>query len=170
MNSNKLITIAVVVTALSIIAVAAFNYVNSDTNTPAGESIESNTSQVTSSQDSSSRIPPDQTAAPSDTDQTRRYITFAPDLLRQPNIQHRVLFFKADWCSTCNRLDQNIRTQEDRIPADTVIFQVDYDKNQALRQQYGVTIQHTLVLVDENGGEIKKWVGSRDLDAVVSEL
>jgi hypothetical protein len=42
-------------------------------------------------------------------------------------------------------------------------LKVDYDSNEELRKQYGVTMQHTFVLVDEEWKMIKKWSGSNDV-------
>jgi thiol:disulfide interchange protein len=101
---------------------------------------------------------------------TNNYIEYSPALLKQTGITNRVLFFKADWCPSCNSLDKEIKSDLSKIPANTLILDVDYDKNQDLRTKYGVTSQHTLVLVDENGGQIKKWTGSRDLDAILKQI
>lgn len=68
----------------------------------------------------------------------------------------RILFFHAPWCPQCRALDASIK--ESTVPSGVTIFKIDYDSNQPLRQKYGVTIQTTLVEVDENGNEIKKYV------------
>jgi thiol-disulfide isomerase/thioredoxin len=72
----------------------------------------------------------------------------------------RVLFFYAPWCPQCRALDASI--QEGTVPRGIVIFKTDYDSHQELRQKYGVTIQTTLVEVDENGNEVKKYVAYDD--------
>lgn len=38
------------------------------------------------------------------------------------------------------------------------MFKVDYDSATDLRQRYGVTLQTTVVFVDDDGGEISKSV------------
>lgn len=82
----------------------------------------------------------------------------------------RVLFFHAPWCPQCRQLEASIKAG--KIPAGVTIFKVDYDSNQKLRQQYGVTIQTTLVLLDNNGNEVKKYVAydQPSLSAVVENL
>ena len=70
-----------------------------------------------------------------------------------------VLFFKANWCSTCSVLDKELINEEGELPIDATILKLDYDKEKELKKKYGVTIQHTLVLVDDEGEEAKKWVG-----------
>ncbi|MCU0667030.1 MAG: thioredoxin family protein [Patescibacteria group bacterium] len=81
-----------------------------------------------------------------------------------------VLFFNAKWCPTCQALNKDINANSDNIPADTVIVSVDYDSNIDLRRQYGVTVQHTLVTVDVEGNQIKKWTGGNTLESVVSQI
>lgn len=72
----------------------------------------------------------------------------------------RILFFYAPWCPQCRALDASI--QEGTVPRGIAIFKTDYDSHQELRQKYGVTIQTTLVEVDENGNEVKKYVAYDD--------
>lgn len=68
----------------------------------------------------------------------------------------KVLFFHAPWCPQCRALETSIKAGS--IPAGVTIFKVDYDSNQELRQRYGVTIQTTLVRIDEDGNLVKKYV------------
>lgn len=78
-----------------------------------------------------------------------------------------MLFFKANWCSTCIALDRNILDQHDNIPQDLTILEVNYDDAVELKKKYNVTVQHTLVQVDAEGVMITKWLGSPDLAALV---
>lgn len=82
----------------------------------------------------------------------------------------RVLFFHAPWCPQCRSLEKSI--QSGSIPSDVTIFKVDYDTNQKLRQKYGVTLQTTVVLLDDNGEAAKKFVpyDSPSLEAVKEKL
>ncbi len=81
-----------------------------------------------------------------------------------------VLFFHATWCSTCKLLARDIEANAAQIPAGVKILKVDYDSETALKQKYGVTLQHTLVQVRPDGSPLAKWSLSRDLDAVIKEL
>ncbi|MCB9805784.1 thioredoxin family protein [Candidatus Nomurabacteria bacterium] len=81
-----------------------------------------------------------------------------------------VLFFHATWCPTCKALNNAIESHISEIPSDVTILKVDYDSNIALRQKYGVTVQHTLVQVDNNGEMIAKWTGSPSLSDLVSKI
>lgn len=82
----------------------------------------------------------------------------------------RILFFHAPWCPQCRQLDESIKSGT--IPSNTTIFKVDYDSSQSLRQKYGVTLQTTIVLLDAQGNEAKKFVAYDDpsLDAIIKSL
>lgn len=68
----------------------------------------------------------------------------------------KILFFHAPWCPQCRALETDIKASI--IPDGVTIIKTDYDSNQTLRQKYGVTIQTTLVLVDDQGNFVKKYV------------
>lgn len=68
----------------------------------------------------------------------------------------KLLFFHAPWCPQCRSLDTSIKNGT--VPENVTIFKVDYDSNQALRKKYGVTIQTTIVKVDDLGNFVKKYV------------
>ena len=68
----------------------------------------------------------------------------------------KILFFHAPWCPQCRKLEQSIKAGE--IPAGVTIIKVDYDSRQDLRKKYGVTIQTSLVKVDDKGELVKRYV------------
>ncbi|MCP2638470.1 thioredoxin family protein [Microbacterium sp. HD4P20] len=59
----------------------------------------------------------------------------------------RVLFFHAPWCPQCRALEADILASG--VPDGVTVLKVDYDSRQDLRQRYGVTIQTTLVALDD---------------------
>lgn len=67
----------------------------------------------------------------------------------------RILFFHASWCPQCRALEEDI--QQRGVPDGITIFKVDYDNAQDLRKKYGVTLQTTVVKVDETGKLISKF-------------
>lgn len=77
-----------------------------------------------------------------------------------------VLFFNADWCSTCKVARDNIQSDLSGIPSGLTIVVVDFDAANDLRQKYGVTVQHTFVQVDADGNERAKWSGSVTADEI----
>ena len=66
-----------------------------------------------------------------------------------------VLYFHAPWCSECQATDASLKAEG--IPAGLTLVQIDYDSRTDLRQEYGVTIQHSFVLVDEDGAKQEIW-------------
>lgn len=71
-----------------------------------------------------------------------------------------VLFFNASWCPTCQEATRNLTDDPKALGPGLTVVSVDYDENTDLRQEYGITYQHTFVLVDADGAELKKWSGS----------
>ncbi len=96
------------------------------------------------------------------------YESYAPEKLARANDGDVVLFFRASWCPSCRALDADIRANS--IPAGLTILDVNYDTETALKQKYGVTMQHTLVQVDANGTLIKKWKGTPTLSSLTAEV
>ncbi len=82
----------------------------------------------------------------------------------------KILFFHAPWCPQCRALEASINSGT--IPTGVTISKVDYDSHQALRKKYGVTIQTTLVLLDDEGKLIKRYVAYDEptLASVVKNL
>ena len=82
----------------------------------------------------------------------------------------KVLFFHAPWCPQCRALETSIKAGQ--IPQGVTIIKTDYDSMQELRQKYGVTLQTTLVKVDDQGNLIKKYVAydKPTLQAVIDNL
>jgi len=80
------------------------------------------------------------------------------------------LFFHATRCPSCRNLDKEINQNLNELPEGTASFKLDYDTETELRQQYGVTTQHTIVVIDENKNEVAKDAWSADLEKVVSML
>ena len=81
-----------------------------------------------------------------------------------------VLFFAATtWCSNCIALEKEIKNRLSEIPKDVIILKVDYDNDKKTKTKYAVTMQTTLVLLDSNGREIKRWIGT-DFDDLLNNL
>ncbi|WP_022891020.1 thioredoxin family protein [Agromyces subbeticus] len=68
----------------------------------------------------------------------------------------KVLFFHASWCPKCRALDEELRAQG--ALDGLTVFKVDYDSRTDLRQQYEVTLQTTVVFVDDAGEKISSTV------------
>lgn len=98
------------------------------------------------------------------------YVTYASYLTQTTKYDRKVFFFHASWCPECRALDADIREHLASIPYDLQIIQVDYDSSTALRDQFGVIYQHTLVQLDKEGMMVKKWTGSPTLDDLLGQL
>jgi thiol-disulfide isomerase/thioredoxin len=62
-----------------------------------------------------------------------------------------VLNFDASWCPTCQLLSNKITAQLGDLPANTLVFKVDYDTATDLRKEFGITQQTSGVFFDANG-------------------
>lgn len=80
----------------------------------------------------------------------------------------KVLFFHAPWCPQCRAVEESILSGT--IPDGMTIIKVDYDTETGLRQQYGVTLQTTVVYVDDAGERLSSEVLYSDttLDALIA--
>lgn len=81
-----------------------------------------------------------------------------------------VYFFNAGWCPTCQEATQNLEAANGNLPKNLTVVDIDYDDSSALKEQYGVTVQHTFVEVDANGNMIKKWTGSSTPQQIESQV
>jgi hypothetical protein len=95
------------------------------------------------------------------------YIDYAAGVIEQtPGT--KVVFFHAPWCSKCRALEKSILAEG--VPAGMTIIKADFDSELELRQRYGVTLQTTVVYVDDAGNALSSAVLSRDttMDAVLA--
>lgn len=68
------------------------------------------------------------------------------------------LFFHAGWCPTCIAMDKEITENLETLPEDAVIAKVDYDKEDNLKREFGVTTQSVVITFDEKGNVIETLV------------
>jgi thiol-disulfide isomerase/thioredoxin len=108
-------------------------------------------------------------AAGSAAKQPGQFVDYSPELV-DSTPGEKLLFFHAPWCSQCVALEEDI--EANGVPDGVTIFKVDYDSNQDLRQEYGVTIQTTIVKVDDNGEKVETYVAYDEptLDSVSAAL
>lgn len=86
------------------------------------------------------------------------YLAFSDGVIG--NGQTSVLFFHASWCPSCRQGDKDLASIYGKGTAKISTYKVDYDSETALKQQYGVTYQHTFVLIDGKGNAIKTMQGA----------
>ncbi len=144
-------TIVILVILLTFASALAFVFINQDEAAAPMPSTNSTSSE------------PAQTAtdtpAQADTATAGVYTEYSEEALSNAS-GTKVLFFHASWCPQCRALAEDIKTKG--VPAGVTILEVDYDTNQALRQKYGVTVQTTLVTVDDQAQLVKKFVAYDD--------
>lgn len=66
-----------------------------------------------------------------------------------------VLFFHASWCPVCKADDQLLSGWYAGAGYPLTVYKVDYDTQADLKKRYGVTYQHTYVLIDGEGKAVK---------------
>jgi thiol-disulfide isomerase/thioredoxin len=82
---------------------------------------------------------------------------YSPDKLALAQSGKVVIFFHATWCPICRALDAEAVANPSLVPDGVTVLKVDYDTATALKQKYGVTVQHTFVQVDASGASLAKW-------------
>ena len=68
-----------------------------------------------------------------------------------------VIFFHANWCPICRKMDSDLNAQLDTFPEGTTILKADYDTEDDLKDEYNVRVQSTVVVLDANGEVV--WQG-----------
>lgn len=144
MNKKLLLTILVIVIVIG--SAMAYVLMKKDS-TPE--------SQPTATTDTEKKDLPETSQPTSEASREGSYVEYSEESFAKTQ-GTRLLFFHAPWCPQCRALDGSIK--ESTLPSDLTIFKVDYDSNQTLRAKYGVTIQTTVVRVDEKGNKINSYV------------
>ncbi len=75
------------------------------------------------------------------------------------------IFFHADWCPTCAAMESTINENMDNLPDGSVMLKADFDTEKDLLQEYGVTMQSTVIFFDSAGMET-----ARAMDPSVDEM
>jgi len=89
-----------------------------------------------------------------------KFMDYSPEKLEELLGDKRILlFFHADWCTTCRVAVKDITKNHSELPNDLVVLKLDYDTNLDLRKTYKLTSQHAFVLLDSQGEMETKWYG-----------
>ena len=97
-----------------------------------------------------------------------QYIDYSQNELNNSKEEFLILFFHAAWCPSCKAFEEKILSEE--IPENIKFLKVDYDSQAELRKKYNVVSQTTFVLVNSDGELKKRWIGSRDLQDILTQL
>jgi thioredoxin 1 len=68
----------------------------------------------------------------------------------------KILYFTAEWCGPCKMLKPKIQAIANQVP----ISFIDVDTNPQTSQKYNVRNIPCVILIDENGNELGKLIGS----------
>ena len=138
--------ILALVVALAVVVIAAIVAISISTAQNPDNSAGSNASSSSSDSTDGSDV------AAVENDGGGTYVDYSPSAIA--DAEGRVfLFFHATWCPQCVALDGDIKAEG--VPSDITIIKVDYDTNQDLRAEYGVTQQTTVVEVDSGGEKLQ---------------
>lgn len=74
----------------------------------------------------------------------------------------KVIKFQAAWCGPCKFLTQTMSSMDIKIPVEYV----DIDKDVSVATEYGIRSIPTLILVDENGNQLRRLTGAASSDQI----
>jgi thiol-disulfide isomerase/thioredoxin len=157
MNKKAIVIIGVVLLAIG--GGMAYLLGNDD----AGQEMDDMTSQTTSDTSSTATSVAENMPTPG------AYVEYSDTAIAQAE-GTKLLFFHAPWCPQCRDLEADIEAKG--IPDGVTIIKVDYDSNQALRKQYGITLQTTFARINDSGELEEKFVAYDDprLEPVLENL
>ncbi|MDO8505021.1 MAG: thioredoxin domain-containing protein [bacterium] len=104
------------------------------------------------------------------------YKEYTPELLASAKTSGNatILFFYADWCSSCKAQEPMHTTffkhaLDEKLPLTGI--RIDIDDHKDIAREYGINYQHSYVLLDKTGAPVSKFFGthtSEQLEKAVS--
>lgn len=83
------------------------------------------------------------------------------------------VYFYTTWCSACRVFDENTLSNpevQDRLSKNYISVKIDMDKNPQLASDYKIYSIPTLVFLNSDGSEIKRYGGYMDSKDLLSQL
>lgn len=112
----------------------------------------------------------DSISSVSDAEIAPHYVAYSDaNLVKAQEKGRPVIYFWAVWCPTCKVLDKELIERGSELPNDVTVLKTNYDTEKELKKKYHIVQQHTLVQVDKNGDEVKKWIGG-NIDVIKEQL
>jgi thiol:disulfide interchange protein len=112
--------------------------------------------------------------------ETKKYVPFTKSAYDQARAEHKVIFleFYANWCPICAAQAPELEAAFAEIKdPDVVAFRVNYKDSdtdadeQALAREFGITYQHTHVILGSDGSVKKKSTGETwSKETIISEV
>jgi len=167
---SKPVIILAVIVVIAIIGLLGYKFLFSDSTDTLEEELEVIPTETVVSDQSGMPIDPTEGSDLNSDEALGNYTNYSLEKLQSTTGNKAVLFFAASWCPTCKALELDIRNNISSIPSNLAILRVDYDTSTTLKTKYGVTYQHTLIQVDSNGNEIRRWFGSPTLAELQTQV
>ena len=81
--------------------------------------------------------------------------------------------FKAEWCGPCKVLDRTTWKDENVIESvkeKAIAIKVDVDQHRDLAAHFSIRSIPTIIFLDSDGNEVKRFIGYRDADRFLEEF
>jgi len=78
-----------------------------------------------------------------------------------------VYFFAATWCPDCQATYKDLKANYTMLPANFKLVFVNYDRSADLKEKYGITVQHTFLMVGPHGEKKKVWNGGNTVAELI---
>lgn len=78
-----------------------------------------------------------------------------------------VYFFAATWCPDCQSTYKDLKANFSLLPSNLTLVFVNYDKAKDLKVKYGITAQHTFVVIGASGEKKKVFSGTNTVADIV---
>lgn len=157
---NKKIIFAITIIGIIGLVILMFVLISAKTQAPKQSTDQSKPVESTMAEQQTANVSPKPTESTNDSANKATYVAYNADQVASDK-NNKILFFYAPWCPQCRQLDSDIAKN---ISSDkgVTIYKVDYDSSQDLRKKYGVTLQTTLVKIDDSGNLVKKYVAYQE--------
>ena len=80
-----------------------------------------------------------------------KYVDYSAKIRKELAGKKHLIFFYANWCSVCKAWDKELKNNLSNMPAGTVVLKADYDNENELKKEFGISTQSTAVFINEDG-------------------
>jgi thioredoxin 1 len=81
--------------------------------------------------------------------------------------------FKAEWCGPCKVLDRTTWKDEkviESVKEKAIAIKIDVDQHRDLAAHFAIRSIPTIIFLDSDGNEVKRFIGYRDADRFLEEF